>query len=261
MKAALFDLSGRTALVTGGARGIGLACAASLLENGAHVIITSRREAAGSDAVNCLSGHGTAELVVGDLGTFEGTEEISRAVIARLERLDILVNNAGGAWQAPLQSYPDRAWSKLLQLNMVAPFQLIQQLLPLLQAAAAADYPSRVINIGSLDGHVVGPFENYAYSASKASLHHLSQVLAHQLGGRNISVNCVAPGPVRTKMTEELLDNNEADLLSSNPLGRFADVEDVANMVTFLASGAATYVSGAVIPVDGGYSVRPWGLR
>jgi len=254
----LFDLAGRTALVTGGVRGIGLACATALLDQGAKVIVTSRSTSADAPVMTSLAGHGHVALITGDLSTAEGTEELAQTVGRETETLNVLVNNAGTAWAAPFESYPDRAWSKVLRLNITAPFQLVQKLLPLLERAGRPGDPSRIVNIGSLDGHSVGPFENYAYSGGKAALHHLTRVLAVQLGSRHISVNCIAPGPIRTDMTEGLLRDHRAALIDSNPLGRLGTPDDVAHMVVFLASRASAYVNGAVIPIDGGYSCNPW---
>jgi len=259
-----FDLSGKTALVTGGARGLGLACATALRSLGARVLITCRRPDDGAAALQQLrataGADGRADMVVGDLGSADGIEELAHSVTAREEAIHVLVNNAGVAWAAPLADYPDRAWSKLAQLNLAAPFQLVQHLLPALEAAGRPDDPSRVVNIGSVDGLSVGPFENFAYGASKAGLHHLTRVLAHHLAGRRIAVNCVVPGPIRTTMTDDLLGPVADDLVAANPLRRLGQPEDVAGVVAFLASPAAAYVNGAVIPVDGGYSSRPWAL-
>jgi NAD(P)-dependent dehydrogenase (short-subunit alcohol dehydrogenase family) len=255
----LFGLVGAVAVVTGATGAIGHACAQRLLLQGASVIVVSRRTERAAQAVAALAPYGAVDAVVGDLGGGPDTiAAIAAAIAAKTGRVNILVNNAGAAWAAPLADYPDRAWQKILTLDTVAPFQLVQELLPLLESAASADNPARVINIGSVDGTRVGPFENFAYSAAKAALHHLTVVLAHHLGKRNITVNCVAPGPVRTRMTETILKPHEAALVEANPLSRLATPLDIAGPVAFLASRAAAYITGAIIPVDGGYSTSTW---
>jgi NAD(P)-dependent dehydrogenase (short-subunit alcohol dehydrogenase family) len=256
-----FGLTGKTAVVTGATGGLGAACAEALLEHGASVIITSRNAARAEAAADALRPHGPVDVVIGDLGA--GPAAIEQLVVAVAEKcrsLDILVNNAGAAWAAPLDQYPDRAWSKLFGIDATVPFQLVQGLLPALEAGATAENPARVINIGSIDGHQVGPFENYAYSAAKSALHHLTRVLAYHLGPRHITVNCLAPGPIVTRMTESMLQPHELALTAANPLGRLGTPRDVAGPVVFLASPAAAYITGSVIPIDGGYSVRPWAL-
>jgi NAD(P)-dependent dehydrogenase (short-subunit alcohol dehydrogenase family) len=203
-----------------------------------------------------LSRHGTCVSMPGDCGTQAGCEALAGAVAARESRLDILVNNAGANWGAPLAEYPDAAWDKVLALNLKAIFHLTRACLPLLRAAATAADPARVINIGSIDGLHVPLLETYAYSSSKAAVHHLTRVLAMRFAPDHITVNAVAPGPFESKMMHETLERFREAIVSSCPLGRIGEPEDMAGVAIYLASRAGAYLTGVVIPVDGGITVR-----
>ena len=168
----------------------------------------------------------------------------------------MLVNNAGANWGAPLAEYPDAAWDKVLALNVKAAFHLTRACLPLLQKASRPGDPGRVINIGSIDGIQVPMLETYAYSASKAAVHHLTRVLAMRLAAQGITVNAVAPGPFESKMMAATLERFRDTIVQSCPLGRIGEPEDMAGIAIYLASRAGAYVTGTVIPVDGGTSVR-----
>jgi NAD(P)-dependent dehydrogenase (short-subunit alcohol dehydrogenase family) len=255
----LFQITGKTALVTGGVRGLGHMCAAALLRHGARVIVTTRRRERASDALAELSAIGSCELIVADLSTPDGPAALGEAVRERLDALDILVNNAGITWGAPFRDYPADAWTRVLGLNVAAPFGLVQATLDLLEEAGRRDGPARVINIGSVDGHAVGPFDNWAYPPSKAALHQLTRVLACRLGPRRITVNCLAPGTVRTKMTAELLDHAEAPIVAATPLGRIATAADLEGALVYLTSRAGEFVTGTVLGIDGGASLARWG--
>jgi len=255
----LFALNGKTALVTGGARGVGFICAASLLDAGASVIITTRRAEDGDDARKRLLERGACEVIVVDLADDDGVEGLRDALSAQTSSLDILVNNAGVTWGAPLESYPSRAWSKVLNLDLAVPFKVVQASMDLLRAAAQPASPARIINIGSVDGHSVGPFDNYAYQAAKAGLHHLTRVLAARLGRENVTVNCIAPGPIRTDMTAEILSRAEPRIVATAALPRLADAGDIGGALIYLASRAGACVTGSVIAVDGGLSISTWG--
>jgi NAD(P)-dependent dehydrogenase (short-subunit alcohol dehydrogenase family) len=259
MASDLFTLDRKTALVTGGARGIGFMCAEALLDHGAKVIITTRQERAGEDARVRLAERGPCEVIVADLSTPEGIAAVAVEVSERHRALDILVNNAGANWGASLEDYPAHAWTKVLQLNVATPFQVVQSLLPLLEAATTPESPARIVNIGSIDGHSAGGYDNYAYGASKGALHHLTSILARRLGPRAITVNCIAPGPIRTDMTEALLERAQADIVAASPLRKLAGPDDIAGALVFLTARAGASITGCVIPVDGGLAINTWG--
>ena len=188
----LFDLTGKVAVVTGGTRGIGLMMARGLLQAGARVYISSRKAEAGDAAVAELSAFGKVVSVPADLSTEEECRRLASVVGQREDQLHILVNNAGATWGEPLESFPESAWDKVLDLNLKAPFFLTRAFLPLLEEAATDDDPARVVNVGSIDGLHVPPMHTYSYSASKAALHHLTRVLARELGPRRVTVNAPA---------------------------------------------------------------------
>jgi len=248
----LFSVAGKTVLVTGGSRGIGLMIARGFVENGANVYISSRKKDACDAAVAELSRYGTCASLPADLAREEETVRLASALSEREPRLHVLVNNAGANWGAPLAEYPDSAWDKVLALNVKSVFHLTRHCLPLLEAAVTPGDPARVINIGSIDGLHVPPMETYAYSTSKAAVHHLTRVLAKQLASRKVTVNAVAPGPFPSKMMKETLDTFGDVIVASVPLSRIGEPEDMAGVAIYLASRAAAYVTGAVIPVDGG---------
>jgi len=250
----LFSIAGKVALVTGGSRGIGLMIARGFVEAGAKVYISARKADACEAAAAELSQHGTCIALPADLSTEAGARRLAEAIAAREPALHVLVNNAGANWGAPLAEFPDEAWDKLLALNVKAIFHLTRALLPLLEKAASAADPARVINIGSIDGLHVPDLDTYAYSASKAAVHHLTRVLAKKLAPRRITVNAVAPGPFESKMMAQTLRNFGKLIVESCPLKRIGEPEDMAGIAIYLASRAGAYVTGAVIPVDGGMS-------
>lgn len=248
----LFDLSGKTAVVTGGSRGIGHMIAGGLLQAGARVYISSRKADACAAAVQDLSRYGTVAAVPADLSTEAECLRLAGEVGQREQALNILVNNAGATWGAPLEEFPAAAWDKVIDLDLKAPFFLTRAFLPLLEAGGTQEDPARVINIGSIDGLRVPPFPTYAYSAGKAGLHHLTRVLARELGPRRITVNAVAPGPFESKMMAATLRDLGDEIADAAPLKRIGRPDDMAGVAVYLASRAGAYVTGAVIPVDGG---------
>jgi NAD(P)-dependent dehydrogenase (short-subunit alcohol dehydrogenase family) len=250
----LFDVSGKTALVTGGSRGIGLMIARGLVNAGARVIVSSRKSADVEAAAAELSELGDCHAIPADISTLQGAQALAAAVRERFPSLDILVNNAGAAWGGPLEEFPAGGWQKVLSTNVEGVFHLTVALLPQLRAAADVNDPARVINIGSIDGLRTPVVENYSYSASKAAVHMLTRHLAKRLAGEHLTVNAIAPGPFESKMMAYVLDDPDTrELVEQNvPLGRIGRPDDVAGLTLFLASRAGAYVTGAVIPLDGG---------
>jgi len=248
----LFDLSGKRALVTGGTSGIGVMMARGLLQAGAEVVISSRKADGCRRTQEELSRFGEVTAIPADLSRHDECLRLAEEVTADGEPLHILVNNAGATWGAPLEEFPDSAWDRALDLNLKAPFWLVQALLPTLRAAGTADDPARVINVGSIDGLRVPLLPTYSYSSSKAALHHLTRVLARELGPQHITVNAVAPGPFPSKMMAATLDQFGEQITATTPLRRVGRDDDMAGVAVFLASRAGSYVTGATIPVDGG---------
>jgi NAD(P)-dependent dehydrogenase (short-subunit alcohol dehydrogenase family) len=252
-----FSLQGRTALVTGGSRGIGRMIAQGLLEAGARVFICARDGAACAQAAEELSGHGECIGLAADLSGEDGARALAEQLGTRLERLDILINNAGTTWGAPLESYPAKGWEKVMQLNVTSVFSCIQQLLPLLQKAGTAQSPARIINIGSVAGISSFGEQAYAYGPSKAALHQLSRILARELVSQHINVNVIAPGRFPSKMTKHIAQDEAAMAADSAqiPMRRWGREEEMAALAISLASTAGAYMTGAIIPIDGGFSL------
>ena len=249
----LFSIEGKTALVTGGTSGIGAMIARGYVEAGARVYVASRKAEACEATAKELSKHGTCIGIPADLGSEQGCRALAAEIADREPALHILVNNAGANWGAPFAEFPDSAFDKVLALNVKGVFHLTRALVPLLEKAAEEGDPARVINIGSIDGIQVPLLETYSYSASKAAVHHMSRVLARKLAP-HITVNAVAPGAFQSKMMAATLEQFGDSIANSNPLGRIGAPEDMAGIAIFLASRAGAYVTGTVIPVDGGVS-------
>jgi NAD(P)-dependent dehydrogenase (short-subunit alcohol dehydrogenase family) len=250
----LFSIEGKTALVTGGSQGIGLMIARGYVQAGAKVYISSRKKDVCDRVAAELSAHGTCISVPANLSTEAGVKALAQEIAQREPALHILVNNAGANWGAPLAEYPDSAWDKVLALNLKAPFFLTRALLGLLEKGAHPGDPARVINVGSIDGLQVPRLETYAYSASKAGVHHMTRVLARALAPQGITVNAVAPGPFRSKMMAVTLERFRDAIVATCPLGRIGEPDDMAGVAIYLASRAGAYLTGALIPVDGGIS-------
>jgi NAD(P)-dependent dehydrogenase (short-subunit alcohol dehydrogenase family) len=252
----LFSIEGKVAVVTGGSRGIGLMIARGFVEAGARVYISSRKADVCDEVARELSGSGECISAPADLSKLDGIDALVDRVSERESQLDILVNNAGAAWGAPLEEYPEDGFDKVMDLNVKAPFFLTTRFLPLLRKSGSPDDPARVINIGSVDGIRVPVLQNYAYSASKAGIHMLTRHLAHHLVDDRITVNAIAPGPFPSKMTAFIFEAGEDIVASQVPMGRVGRPEDVAGTAIYLSSKAGAYLTGAVIPVDGGVSTR-----
>ena len=250
----LFDVAGKVALVTGGSRGIGFMIARGYVAAGVKVYIAARKKEQVDAAAAELSNTGTCIGLQADLTSEADTRALAGEIAAREPKLHILVNNAGANWGAPLEEFPDAAWDRVLGTNVKGVFNLTRALLPQLEAASAPGDPARVVNIGSIDGIHVPLLETYAYSASKAAVHHMTRVLAKRLAPK-ITVNAVAPGPFESKMMAATLERFKDAIVASCPLGRIGEPEDMAGIAIYLASRAGAYLTGTVIPVDGGISL------
>ncbi len=252
----LFSISGKVAVVTGGSRGIGLMIARGFVEAGAKTYISSRKADVCDAAAAELSQVGECISIPADLGSAAGCRYLADEITKREEKLHILVNNAGANWAAPIAEFPDEGWDKVMNINVKGPFHLTRFLLPLLEKAASDADPARVINIGSVDGLQAPGLDTFAYSSSKAAVHHLTRHLAHQFARRRITVNAIAPGPFESQMMAETLRRFGEGIRAGNPLGRIGEPSDIAGTAIFLSSKAGSYITGTVIPVDGGSSTR-----
>ncbi|NOX39948.1 MAG: SDR family oxidoreductase [Alphaproteobacteria bacterium] len=257
----LFSVSGKLALVTGGGTGIGRMIAEALAMGGARVLICSRKlpaVTATADEINALGYDGSVEAFAGDVSTEEGIVAVVAEVAKRGDKLHILVNNAGITWGAPLDEFPHAAWQKVMSVNVAGLFHLTKSLLGPLANAASDDDPARVINLGSVMGSAAMGDGAYSYAASKAAVHHLTRILGKELADQRITVNAFAPGPFRSKMTafatgtEDSAQKVGADV----PLGRCGSPEDIAGATLYLCGPAGGYVTGAILPLDGGIHLQ-----
>ncbi|MEJ2530285.1 MAG: SDR family oxidoreductase [Halioglobus sp.] len=254
----LFSVKDKTALVTGGCRGLGRMISEALVRGGARVYVTSRKAAACEEAAREMSEFGTCLALPGELDTPENVVALAGRFKEREQHLDILVNNAGKTWGAPLEAFPDSAWPGVMEVNVQAPFTLIRELLPALRAGGQADReaPARVINIGSVAGETVSRLKAFSYTASKAAIHHLSRELAAELVEDNITVNVIAPGFFPSSMTKHVLQDDAATkaMLRDIPLHRLGTPEDIGGLAIFLCSRAGAYMTGQILAIDGGLS-------
>ena len=251
----LFSIKGKTALVTGGSRGIGFMIAGEFLKAGAgRVYICARKAEACDAAAKELSQFGDCVSVPADVGELAGVDAVGKAIEARDSKLHILVNNAGTAWGATVEAYPMEQVDRVLQVNVRSVFHMTQRLLPLLRAAATDEDPARVINIGSIDGLAIPITQNYAYSASKAAVHMLTRHLAHALVKDHVNVNAIAPGLFPSRMTRWAFDSPdlEKQVVEAIPMRRAGMAEDIGGTAIYLSSRAGAYLTGVVIPVAGG---------
>jgi NAD(P)-dependent dehydrogenase (short-subunit alcohol dehydrogenase family) len=247
----LFDVSGKVVLVTGGSRGIGEMIARGFVEAGAKVYISSRKADACDTLAAELSKSGSCISLPADLSSEDGCRGLASDVAAREDHLDVLVNNAGATWGAAMADYDEKAFERVLALNVKGVFHMTRFLRPLLEAAGTVDSPSRVINIGSIDGLHVPKLETYAYSASKAAVHQLTRHLASALAPK-VTVNAIAPGPFESKMMRATLEAFGDAIAADAPMKRIGRPSDMAGAAIFLASPAASYITGVILPVDGG---------
>lgn len=261
----LFSMQGKVALVTGGSRGVGRMITQALLQAGAdRVYITARKAAACEQAAQELSQFGDCVAIPADVVDTESRKALIDGLQALEPKLHVLVNNAGTAWGARYEDFPEEAFDKVMDINVKAMFALTRDLTPLLEKAATLRDPARVINIGSIEGlHIssVHRTGNYAYTSSKAAVHHLTRHLAVHLGPRNITVNAIAPGFFPSKGTSFIFDKFNDDAVSNSPIKRLGEIEDMAGIAIYLSSRAGAYTSGAVIPVDGGTCIYSQHVR
>ena len=254
----LFSMQDKICVVTGGSRGLGAFMAQGFLEAGAkRVYITARKAEACISAAEELSQYGECIAIPGDVATSEGLQNLASELMSREQHIDVLVNNAGTGWGAPFGQFPEKGWDKVMDINAKSPFFLIQALTPLLKKNASAENTSSIINIGSIAGIVGNALDNFSYAASKTAIHQLTRVLSTELAKDHIRVNAIAPGRFYSKLTEFLSNDQEAfeDELETIPMHRWGEATDIAGVAIMLASKAGAFITGQIIPVDGGTSV------
>jgi NAD(P)-dependent dehydrogenase (short-subunit alcohol dehydrogenase family) len=248
----LFNLKGKIALVTGGSRGIGAMIAEGFVRNGVKTYISSRKSDPCDKKAKELSKYGECISIPADLTDMNEMDKLVTKIKDKETKLNILVNNAGAAWGASFDDFPEIGWDKVMDTNVKSVFFLTQKLVDILEASASTSDPSRIINIGSIDGLGIPRAETYSYPASKAAVHQLTKVLANRLANRNINVNAIAPGPFESNMMAHTLEEHGEQIKSSVPRGRIGVPEDMAGASIFLSSRASSYITGSIIPVDGG---------
>ena len=250
----LFSIENKVAVVTGGSRGIGEMITSGFLANGVKVYISARKAPALIDKANELSEKYGIDCipVPCDLSSMEGINEFVEIIEKKEEGIDFLINNAGAAWGEPLESFSEKGWDKVMDLNVKSIFFLTQKFKTLLTKNATEEDPSRIINIGSIDGLNVPAMETYPYGASKAAVHHLTRVLAAKLVKENILVNAIAPGPYPSNMLGAAVNHDYSEIAKRNPRNRVGTPEDMAGLAIFLCSRAGAYTVGETITSDGG---------
>ncbi len=254
----LFSVAGRTALVTGGATGIGRICAEALLSAGARVLIASRKAEACEAVARELCAIGPCEGFGGTVASEPGVAALVAETRRRAGKLDILVNNAGVSWGAPFATFEWKGWERVLGINVIGLFTLTRDLAPLLLDSGRPERPATIINIGSVMGAITQSESAYSYAASKSAVHHLTRILAIEFAGRHVTVNAIAPGFFKTRMTAFALEREgrPAAAEAGVPMKRLGRPEDLAATVLYLAGRGGAYTTGAIIPVDGGVGVH-----
>jgi NAD(P)-dependent dehydrogenase (short-subunit alcohol dehydrogenase family) len=248
----LFSLKGRTALITGGSRGIGKMIAEGFLAQGARVYLSSRKaQVCDETAAELSRDGGTCLSLPMDVSTLDGVRRLAEVYATREPALDILVNNAGAAWLAAFDDFPEKGWDKVVDLNVKSPFFLTQAFARSLRAAAKPERPAKVINIASIDGIYLTPNETYSYAASKSALIQLTRLMAARLIKDHIVVSAIAPGAFASDMNIMARDH-EAETAAKVPARRIGTDLDMAGTAIYLASRAGDYVVGSVVTVDGG---------
>ena len=250
----LFSVRDKVALITGGTRGIGYMIAEGLVKAGAKVYVASRKTEACEKTQAELSKFGEISAIASDLSTIDGCSQLAEEITNREDKLDILVNNAGTTWSQPIDQFTEKAWDKVVELDVKSPFFLIQQCLPLLRKAARKDNRASVINITSINGLRPSDLQNYSYVAAKAGLDQLSKQMARDLIQEHINVNVIAPGLFKSKMTAPVFADEKLaqQFINAVPMGRPGAMEDIAGLVIFFSSKAGSYLTGATVACDGG---------
>lgn len=255
----LFDVSGKVAIVTGGSSGIGAMMSRGLLEGGAKVYITARKAERLMTMQKELSAFGDCVAIPGDMSTVEGIDAFVKEISAAEDHIDILINNAGANWAAPIESFPESGWDKVMDINIKSIFFMIQKCLPLLKKAGTDEDPARIINIASINGIRNSGMPTYAYSASKSGVIHLTEHLSVDLANNNINVNAIAPGFFPSNMTKGITENEQMTkmALSQIPRRRMGTPEDIAGTALYLCSRASAWMIGQTLTLDGGMISRP----
>ena len=248
----LFNVEGKVALVTGGSRGIGAMIAEGFVKNGVKTYITSRKSEQCNNKADELSKFGECISIPADLTDMNEMDKLVNHINENEKQLNFLINNAGAAWGASFDEFPENGWDKVMDTNVKSVFFLTQKLAKILEQSGNNSDPSRVINVGSIDGIGIPRAETYSYPASKAAVHQLTHVLANRLAHRNININAIAPGPFQSNMMAHTLEEYGEQIKSSVPRGRIGIPEDMAGTAIFLCSKASAYITGSIIPVDGG---------
>ena len=248
----LFNVEGKVALVTGGSRGIGAMIAEGFVKNGVKTYITSRKSEQCNNKADELSKFGECISIPADLTDMNEMDKLVNHINENEKQLNFLINNAGAAWGASFDEFPENGWDKVMDTNVKSVFFLTQKLAKILEQSGNNSDPSRVINVGSIDGIGIPRAETYSYPASKAAVHQLTRVLANRLAHRNININAIAPGPFQSNMMAHTLEEYGEQIKSSVPRGRIGIPEDMAGTAIFLCSKASAYITGSIIPVDGG---------
>ena len=248
----LFNVEGKVALVTGGSRGIGAMIAEGFVKNGVKTYITSRKSEQCNNKADELSKFGECISIPADLTDMNEMDKLVNHIKENEKQLNFLINNAGAAWGASFDEFPENGWDKVMDTNVKSVFFLTQKLAKILEQSGNNSDPSRVINVGSIDGIGIPRAETYSYPASKAAVHQLTRVLANRLAHRNININAIAPGPFQSNMMAHTLEEYGEQIKSSVPRGRIGIPEDMAGTAIFLCSKASAYITGSIIPVDGG---------
>jgi len=251
----LFSLEGKTALVTGGSRGVGAMIAEGLVAAGCRVYISSRTPADCERTAERLAKHSGACLPLpADISSMDGIQALVAALAEREEAVDILVNNAGIAWGEPFEKFSEKGWDRVMNLNAKSVFFLTQKMMPLLKKRATAEDPSRVINTTSILGSRPDPMMAYSYCASKAALAQMTKNLAYDLAQYNITVNGISPGFFPSQMTAHIMEDDAANqaMLGKARFPRHGKAEELAGLAIYLCSRSGAFMTGAIIPIDGG---------